>query len=86
MSRSVIDVLRSSASTVPSGPASSDPNGGFPAARAWPARSMAWLRSFRLAAIRAISSGCRYGAISTVVPSLTRLVWPASQASVVNGS
>jgi hypothetical protein len=30
--------------------------------------------------------GCRYGAISTVVPSRTALVRPASQASVVNGS
>ena len=37
-------------------------------------------------AIRAISSGCRYGTIKTVVPSRMLPVMPASQASVVNGS
>jgi hypothetical protein len=39
-----------------------------------------------LAAIRAMSSGCRYGTIKTVVPSLILPVMPASQASVVKGS
>ena len=44
------------------------------------------LSRLRFAAIRAVSSGCRYGTMSTVVPSRTRRVTPASQASVVNGS
>lgn len=44
------------------------------------------LSSLRLAAIRAMSRGCRYGTIKTVVPSLILPVMPASQASVVKGS
>nr|WP_236004011.1 hypothetical protein [Nonomuraea antri] len=51
-----------------------------------PSTSRPPLSCCRLAAIRATSSGCRYGTISTLVPSLMRLVRAASQASVVNGS
>jgi hypothetical protein len=42
--------------------------------------------SLRLSAMRATSSGCRYGSTITVVPSWIRVVRPASQDSVVNGS
>jgi hypothetical protein len=41
MSESVTEVLRSSASTAPSGPASSEPNGGLPPASASADSSMA---------------------------------------------
>ncbi len=53
---------------------------------ATPSTSRPPLSWFRFAAIRATSSGCRYGAIRTVVPSRIRSVTPASQDSVVNGS
>ena len=43
-------------------------------------------RRSTFAAIRAVSTGCRYGSTMTVVPISTRLVMPASQPSVVNGS
>ena len=39
-----------------------------------------------LAASRAVCSGWRYGRMTTVVPSSTRVVARASQASVTNGS
>nr|WP_246273170.1 hypothetical protein [Phytohabitans houttuyneae] len=39
-----------------------------------------------LLAMRATSSGWRYGTIVTVVPSSSRSVSPPSHASVVNGS
>jgi hypothetical protein len=39
-----------------------------------------------LAAMRAVSTGLRYGRTVTVVPSSIRSVIPASHAKVVNGS
>ena len=55
-------------------------------ADAYPRTRRPPLSSLRLAAIRATSSGCRYGTIRTVVPSMILPVRPASQASVVKGS
>ena len=51
-----------------------------------PSTSRPPLSSSRLRAIRATSSGCRYGSTTTVVPSRIRVVMPASHDSVVNGS
>jgi hypothetical protein len=51
-----------------------------------PSTSRPPLSSWRLRAMRATSSGCRYGSTITVVPSRTRVVMPASQDSMVKGS